>query len=216
MHVDSGFRLKTTEQPHDSTAPVEKRERSSISADDDELMEIFERTYGKIKHPPREALHTKREEEAPAKHKPLNLPKGPGYLLVDGYNIIFSWDELRELAKDNLDLARSTLINIMCNYQGFRQCELILVFDAYKVAGNHGEVERISNITVVYTKEAETADMYIEKTAHKLGRENRVRVATSDGLEQMIILGSNAYRVSAEEFHQEVKAAERAMREYME
>ncbi len=216
MHVDSGFRLKTTEQPHDSAAPVEKRERSSISADDDELMEIFERTYGKIKRPPREALHTKREEETPAKHKPLNLPKGPGYLLVDGYNIIFSWDELWEFAKDNLDLARSTLINIMCNYQGFRQCELILVFDAYKVAGNHGEVERISNITVVYTKEAKTADMYIEKTAHKLGRENRVRVATSDGLEQMIILGSNAYRVSAEEFHQEVKAAERAMREYME
>ena len=107
------------------------------------------------------------------------------------------------------------LINTMCNYQGFRECEVIVVFDAYKVPGKHREVERVHNITVVYTKEAETADMYIEKTAHALGKDHRVRVATSDGLEQIIILGSNAYRVSAEELHREVKAVEREIREYV-
>ena len=109
------------------------------------------------------------------------------YLLVDGYNIIFAWDELKELAKDNLDAARQRLINIMCNYQGVRQCNLILVFDAYKVKGNVGEIEKYHNITIVYTKEAETADMYIEKTTNQLGKDYRVRVATSDGLEQLIL-----------------------------
>lgn len=216
MHVDSGFRIKTvatvTEEehtPHKSVGYV------NSSADDEELMAIFERTYGKIKRPPREALYTEKETHT-GKYKPLKLPQGPGYLLVDGYNIIFSWEELNVLAKDNLDLARSTLINILCNYQGFRQCKVILVFDAYKIPGSYREIEKVGNITVVYTKEAETADMYIEKTAHRLGKEYRVRVATSDRLEQIIILGSNAYRVSAEEFREEVRAAERELREYID
>ena len=109
------------------------------------------------------------------------------YLLVDGYNIIFAWDELNEIAKDNLDLARNQLINILCNYQGFKQCELILVFDAYKIKGGQRNIEKIHNINVVYTKEAETADMYIEKVTHEIGKKHRVRVATSDNLEQIII-----------------------------
>lgn len=215
MHVDSGFKLRTTEQPAEEKT-LNTSEKRSKTINDDELMEIFERTYGKIKRPPREALYTKKEEsDSEKKYKPLSLPKGPGYLLVDGYNIIFSWEELSSLAKDNLDLARNTLINILCSYQGFKQCEVILVFDAYKIPGNYREIERVYNITVVYTKEAETADMYIEKTAHELGRDNRVRVATSDRLEQMIILGSNAYRVSAEEFHNEVKAVQKEISEYL-
>lgn len=214
MHVDSGFRLKTTEQP-ESEAVRQPVQSSRITASDDELMEIFERTYGKIKRPEREAFHTKKELSPTKNHKPLNLPKGPGYLLVDGYNIIFAWDELKRVAQDNLDLARNMLINTLCNYQGYRGCEVILVFDAYRVPGNYREVEKVHNITVVYTKEAETADMYIEKTAHELGKNYRVRVATSDGLEQIIILGSNAYRVSAEELRQEVKAVERKIREYV-
>jgi len=134
---------------------------------------------------------------------------------VDGYNIIFSWDELAKIAKDNLDLARSQLINIMCNYQGFKSCNLILVFDAYKVKSDR-EVERYGNVSVVYTREAETADMYIEKTAQKLSAENRVRVATSDGTEQLIILGAGATRVSAREFKMEVDEVERAIREILD
>lgn len=183
-------------------------------AEDKELMEIFERTYGKIQRDERHALHTEKHIPAP-KQKPVPMQTGPEYLLVDGYNIIFSWDELKEIAKDNLDAARSRLINILCNYQGFRQCQLILVFDAYKVKGNTREVEKVHNISVVYTKEAETADMYIEKVTHELSKNHRVRVATSDGTEQIIILGNGAYRVSAEEFRREVQLVEKAIRDFI-
>lgn len=214
MHVDSGFRFNDeTDASNGIESVVKQHHKSSVTASDDELMEIFERTYGKIKRPPRETMRTVHEVQKVRTHKAAPIPAGPSYLLVDGYNIIFAWDELKCLAKDNLDLARNTLINILCNYQGFKQCEVILVFDAYRIPGNYREIEKVSNITVVYTKEAETADMYIEKTAHELGKNHRVRVATSDRLEQIIILGSNAYRVSAEEFHKEVKAAEREIRE---
>lgn len=144
------------------------------------------------------------------------MQNGTEYILVDGYNIIFAWDELKAIAAESLDAARSRLINILCNYQGFRQCELILVFDAYKVKGNDREVEKHCGISVVYTKEAETADMYIEKVSHELGKNNRVRVATSDGAEQVIILGNGAFRVSAEEFRLEVKAVEKAIRDIIE
>ena len=134
---------------------------------------------------------------------------------MDGYNVIFSWEKLNELAQTNLDGARTALINILCNYQGFRQCELIVVFDAYRVKGNHREVEQVNGISVVYTKEAETADMYIEKTSHKLAKNNRVRVVTSDGLEQIIILGNGALRVSLRAFLDEVRAAEEEIRQIM-
>ena len=122
---------------------------------------------------------------------------------------------MKKAAEESLDLARELLINRLANYRGFTRCELILVFDAYKVKGNPGEVERIYNINVVYTKEAETADMYIEKVTHELSRKHRVRVATSDNLEQLIILGAGATRVSAREFLEEVEAAEAEIRKYL-
>ncbi|WP_306576433.1 NYN domain-containing protein, partial [Anaerotruncus massiliensis (ex Togo et al. 2019)] len=155
----------------------------------------------------------------PARRPPSQPPKGldgPEYLLVDGYNIIFAWDDLNALAQENLDAARGRLVDLLCNYRGFRQCEVIVVFDAYRVKGNPGEVERVHNISVVYTKEAETADMYIEKVTRELGKHNRVRVATSDALEQLIILGHGALRISADAFREEVAQVEQAIREYLE
>lgn len=135
------------------------------------------------------------------------------YLLVDGYNIIFAWEHLHSLAKDNLDSARGKLMDILSDFQGYRRMRLILVFDAYKVKGNTGSTERYHNIDVVYTKEAETADQYIEKVTHRIGRKHRVRVATSDGLEQLIIMGAGAVRVSARELQEEVMAANEELRQ---
>ena len=122
-------------------------------------------------------------------------------------------EELAELAITELDAARQRLIQILCNYQGYRRCELILVFDAYKVKGNPGSIERHHGISVVYTKEAETADMYIEKVTHTLAKEHRVRVATSDGLEQIIIMGQGAHRMSARGLRDEIKATENQIRQ---
>lgn len=135
------------------------------------------------------------------------------YLLVDGYNIVFAWEELNELAKTNIDGARGRLMDIMCNYQGYRKCTLILVFDAYKVKGNLGQMYDYHNIHVVYTKEAETADEYIEKLAHRIGKEYDVTVATSDGLEQLIIRGQGCKLISAREFYEEVKRVEEQIKE---
>ena len=131
---------------------------------------------------------------------------------MDGYNIIFAWDELNALAKESLDAARHRLMDILCNYQGFKKCVLILVFDAYRVPGSPGSIEQYHNIHVVYTKEAETADMFIERVTHEIGRNRRVRVATSDGMEQVIILGHGALRVSARMFHEEVQDVEKEIR----
>lgn len=135
------------------------------------------------------------------------------YLLVDGYNIIFAWDELRELAEVNMDGARGKLMDILCNYQGVRKCSLILVFDAYKLKGFPGEVQRYHNIYVVYTKEAETADQYIEKVAHEIGRKYEVTVATSDGTEQVIIRGQGCRLLSAKELKEEVDLVRKELRE---
>ena len=138
---------------------------------------------------------------------------GTEYLLVDGYNVIFAWDSLKELSKNNnLDGARNALVNILCNYQGYKKCEVILVFDAYKVKGNAREVEKVNNINIVYTKEAETADMYIEKVTHQLAKNHKVRVVTSDALEQLIILGNGALRVSSREFLYEIEQIETEIR----
>lgn len=138
------------------------------------------------------------------------------YFLVDGYNIIFAWEELRSLAEVNIDSARDKLMDICCNYQGYRGGTLILVYDAYKVKGNPGSVQKYHNIYVVYTKEAETADQYIEKTVHKIGKKHHVTVATSDGLEQMIIWGEGALRMSAPGFLEEVRAVSaRAQEQYL-
>lgn len=195
--------------------------KGDLFALDRELMQIFEQTYGPIKNRsgnPNQSHFTLTEstdkEAENKKYKRTNTPKydGTEYLLVDGYNVIFSWDNLKELAQDNIDGARNTLINILCNYQGYKKCEVILVFDAYKVKGNTREVEKVNNINIVYTKEAETADMYIEKVSHKLAKNHRVRVVTSDALEQLIILEGGALRVSSREFLFEVQQIEEDIR----
>ena len=192
------------------------RSGSDIFALDKELMQIFEQTYGPVR---RRQVSQSREITAPpkqtgAKHCAVNdkYSDQKEYLLVDGYNVIFSWDELKKLSETNIDASRNMLINILCNYQGYKKCELILVFDAYKVSGGRESVERAGNISIVYTKEAETADMYIEKVTHTLAKDHRVRVVTSDRLEQLIILGNGALRISSRSFQQEVKEAEEEIR----
>ena len=132
---------------------------------------------------------------------------------MDGYNIIFAWEDLKELAKDNIEAARNKLMDVLCDYQGYRRMTLILVFDAYKVPGNPGEVLHYQNIHVVYTREAETADQYIEKAVHDMSREHQVTVATSDGMEQVIIMGQGARRISARDLLSEVRQARRELRE---
>ena len=183
-----------------------KAERhGEITASDEELQKIFERTYGKIE---RDVPRPMRNEKPPEKYKSKNVQKGPVYLLIDGYNIIFAWDDLKKLAQESLELARVALIDRICNYHAILKNNVIIVFDAYKVKGNNREIEREHGISVVYTKEAETADEYIEKTAKELSKNYRVRVATSDSLEQIIIFGHGAQRISASEFLREVKSAE--------
>ena len=139
------------------------------------------------------------------------------YLLVDGYNVIFAWEELSELAKENVESARGRLMDILCNYQGMKQCNLILVFDAYRLEGHPTEILDYHNIHVVYTKEAETADQYIEKFAHENGKKYNVTVATSDGLEQIIIRGAGCRLLSARELKEEIERLnERITTDYME
>lgn len=213
MHLESFLKPKR-EDVRQSITRREVTEYRSILEQDKELLKIFEQTYGKIKVDKRTVFDSSKNE------KPEKMPKERHYdkdfLLVDGYNIIFAWDELKELAKEDVNAARERLINILCNYQGFKRCEVILVFDAYKVKGNVGSIERYHNITIVYTKEAETADMYIEKVTHQIAKNHRVRVATSDGLEQIIILGHGAMRLSASNFKAEVDEIEKAIREIIE
>lgn len=139
--------------------------------------------------------------------------KSKDYLLVDGYNIIFAWDELSKLANENIEAAKSSLINQLCNYQGTKKMNLILVFDAYRVEGGRGSIVKEGNIYVVHTKEAETADQYIEKTTHELRKNYNVTVATSDGLEQVIIMSQGALRMSAKDLYIEVNANNKAISE---
>ncbi|MCM1266593.1 MAG: TetM/TetW/TetO/TetS family tetracycline resistance ribosomal protection protein [Bacteroidales bacterium] len=183
----------------------------------DEVEEIFARTYGTKESKKQGWARTIRAKTPPAVEVEYRggQEKRAEYLLVDGYNIIFAWEELSELAKSDLNAARGRLMDLLSNFQGFRKINVILVFDAYRVKGNPGSVEHYHNIDVVYTKEAETADQYIEKVTRRMsGKNNHVRVATSDGLEQIIILGAGAIRVSARELYEEVQAAQREMREY--
>ena len=195
-------------------APVRRQDKSF--ADDKELMKIFEQTYGKIKRDTYHSMHTRKDEPVTTHKGHKTKPKLGDYLLVDGYNIIFAWDDLRKIAEMDLDLARTTLINRLCAYRAMRKTEVIAVFDAYKVKGNPGSVEKVINISVVYTKEAETADSYIERVSNQLGKNYNVRVATSDYMEQIIILGSGAFRISASEFLKEMLAAEAELKELME
>ena len=211
MHVDSGWGKST--RPEQEAAVPQRRAMAyrATLEEDAELLKIFERTYGPIKRDPLAAFRPVQKRERPD-FAAEQWEIAPEYLLVDGYNIIFAWDELNALSKESLDAARHKLMDILCNYQGFQKCVLILVFDAYRVPGSPGSIEQYHNIHVVYTKEAETADMFIERVTHEIGRNRRVRVATSDGMEQIIILGHGALRVSARMFHEEVQNVEKHIR----
>ena len=232
-HVSSGLERRLSGAPTDSASDAgtsqdaaNARRRAAAYRgtleQDKELLAIFERTYGKIKRrgetgdikkAARAALHT---APAAASTPAKPVPTGPDYLLVDGYNVIFAWDALRKLADGNLDAARRRLMDILCNYAGYKRCVPILVFDAYKVRGGTREVEKYHNLYVVYTREAETADMYIERATHELAKEHRTRVVSSDGAEQIIVMGHGALRVSARAFEEEVRAVEKEIRAFLE
>ena len=229
-HVSSGLERRLGGAPaagqtqEEDEANARRRRASAYCGtleQDKELLAIFERTYGKIKRrggvddakkAARAALHTTPAASVPA----APVPAGPDYLLVDGYNVIFAWDALRRLADGSLDAARRRLMDILCNYAGYKRCVPILVFDAYKVRGGAREVEKYHNLYVVYTREAETADMYIERATHELAREHRTRAVSSDGAEQIIVMGHGALRVSARAFEEEVNAVEKEIREFLE
>ncbi len=231
MHVDSGIRLESLgntleAEEYDESGELQASQRTTAGYQQEEMISqeeveaIFERTYGPL-HRDRNRGQARKITAPPStgidkeawKKKNKKQEKLEEYLLVDGYNIIFAWEELQALAKDSLESARARLMDILCNYQGYQACTLILVFDAYKVKGGHGAVQKYHNIYVVYTKEAETADQYIEKTVHQIGKKYRVTVATSDRLEQMIILGAGATRLSARGFQEEIKRVEGLIQE---
>ncbi len=235
MHLEG---IETEDKENKENEEVEKRQNVSYSGtieEDRELEAIFERTFGPIAsklksetsgyfgYEKRNNKKQKNTDEEYLKNlaryeKKNNRNKNTEkqYLLVDGYNIIFSWEELNDLSKVSLDAARGRLMDILCNYQGYKQCILILVFDAYKVKGNPGKFTNYHNIHVVYTKEAETADMYIEKVTHEIGKKHNVTVATSDALEQMIVAGDGAKRMSADEFKEEVKRVSERIKEIID
>lgn len=222
MHIKEDFlsegsdEISEEEQTITENAHFGNSSYSSGYGDDPELLAIIEREFGsKQKERDRYSGYRKQTVSAPMPRKTVIKDTEPKkeYLLVDGYNVIFAWEELNELAKASIDAARNKLMDILSNYQGFTGCTLILVFDAYKVKGSQGEVQKYHNIYVVYTKEAETADQYIEKTTHEIGRKYKVTVATSDALEQVIVMGQGAYRISARDFYEEVERTEKQIRE---
>lgn len=185
---------------------------TSHLSEDDELEAIFTRTYGEVKRRLSDDFTYKKEPVVSSQV----VKALPECLLVDGYNVIHSWPELKELAMENLDAARSRLIDILGNYQGYKQCTLIIVFDAYKVKGNIGAEEQQHNVHIVYTKEAQTADMYIERATHELSQNYNVVVATSDALEQMIVIGRGARRMSSRELKLEVESLTKMKKEEFE
>ncbi len=215
MHLDSV--LESVKAETEAVTPQRVHAALSRIASDKELKQIFERTYGSVREvQPDYIFETpKVKKEKPYVFKGMPTPKGPEYLLVDGYNVIFAWDELKSLAEDSLEHARERLIEILCTYKTVKEIELIVVFDAYKVKKNPGSVENRHGIHVVYTKTAETADMYIEKACHDLGKKHKVRVVTSDYLEQLIILGSGALRIPAAAFLGEIKEVEKTVKQYL-
>jgi len=236
MHVSVERRESTSADaaPVSGTVATGAGTQAAV-AEDKELQRIFDRTFksskqdkpsieardfdSELERRKKAAERKRRAAEAERRREEMLLPE---YLLVDGYNIIFAWDELKVLAKENIDSARDALIEILGNYQGYRKCNVIAVFDAYKVKGGQRHFEKHGDVTVVFTQEAETADTYIERTTYELmgkgsqsGQKYRVRVATSDRLEQMIILGNNAMRVSAQDFKAEVEQVNEEIRTYL-
>ncbi len=209
MHLENT--LESNEASEEKKRPVVRQTRSTSSQIEltrEELDAIYARTPDPVKkNRTPVTVRAKAQPAADDKWTARKEEKKEEYLLVDGYNIIFAWEELKELAKSDLKSARDKLMDVLCNYQGYKKCTLILVFDAYKVEGGSGSVMKYHNIHVVYTKEAETADQYIEKTVRRIGRNHHVTVATSDALEQVIILGHGAARMSALGLKEEVELA---------
>ncbi len=233
MHVESGWSLAVEKEEEQQVKPSRGVYASGEVADEDELEAIFRRTYGtSLRRPYANRYGTDADYEyndtdrasgigqtpdtsgwAKQNRKRKDVPRKERYLIVDGYNIIFAWEDLNELSKADLAAARGKLMDIMCNYQGYTGVNLILVYDGYKVPGNPGEMLEYHNIHVVYTKEAETADQYIEKLTHRMGGQYDITVATSDGLEQLIIWGAGAQRLSARGLREEVDRIEQEIRE---
>lgn len=208
-HVPCTFSPRAESEAVSPSPAARSRAAAGSLEQDKELLAIFESTYGKVE---RRAFEPKRAPARTAldaeKYNIRVQKSGPEYLLVDGYNIIFAWESLKKLAAQDISAAREALAGILANYRGWRKCEVILVFDAYKVKGNPGSIEKKNGIYIVYTKEAQTADSYIERATYDLGKNHRVRVATSDNLEQVIILGHGALRISARAFEEEIREAE--------
>lgn len=216
MHIQSVFPAPARTADRE-VAAFEKRPAAAAGTleEDKELMAIFERTYGPVRS---RDFRPRKSPERSVPEERITIPeKEPEreYLLVDGYNIIYAWDELKQAAQISLDAARQALMDQLCNYQGFRRCICILVFDAYRVPRATAEVSRYHNIYVVYTREAETADTYIERATYEIGRRHKVRVATSDVAEQLIVLGNGALRLSAEDFQKEVSEANKQIQEIL-
>lgn len=220
MHLEGTLEQEKTVQSQE--VPVFTDYTEDMWIDTEEIDAILDRTYGankKEKNAGKAGYGKKRKpvEIASVTRTYQSKKSEEEYLLVDGYNVIHAWEELAELAEENLDGARGKLLDILCNYQGIRKCNLIVVFDAYRVKGHVAEVTDYHNIHVVFTAEAETADQYIEKFAHENGRKYRVTVATSDGLEQIIIRGQDCLLISARELKEEIKrVAEENKQQYME
>ncbi len=222
MHLE--YQLKKETNFSEEVPMVKRQSTVSLEREEADLQQIMLREFGEKRKRFDDYGNVYYSEEERKTLKPINIEKVAGdpkyekkpklqkpqkeYLLVDGYNIIFSWEELNELSKTNLDAARMKLLDCLCNYQGYHKKEVIVVFDAYKVKGNPGSVEPYHNIYVVFTKEAETADMYIEKVTHEIGKKHRVTVATSDGLEQVIIMQQGALRMSATELKKHIEWTE--------
>ncbi len=212
MHLPGVLKPPAPEEPE---REVLGRRYKALAATDKELMQIFERTYGPVHRDRMQAMRTQKSSGASKPYKAAPIPQGPEYILVDGYNMIFAWPFLKTLAAQDLNAARDQLVDILRNYQSYRQCPVILVFDAYKVKGNPGSVEHYGDLSVVYTKEAQTADSYIERLSYDLGKKHRVRVATSDGMEQIIILGHGALRTPASAFLREVEDVMEDIRSFL-
>ncbi len=211
-HMDSGLR---TERAEPGQGASKGKKKQPVQDDEAEIRAIFERTYGPVKNRGFEAFKQSRKKSAVLEQLYVTRVREDDYLLVDGYNIIFAWDELAKLASVDIDSAREKLVNVLSNYQSIRKCHLILVFDAYKVKGGVRSIEKRHGLDIVYTREAETADMYIEQASYDLSRKHRVRVATSDGMEQLIILGHGSERLSAKELKWEVEQADMHLREVL-
>ena len=221
MHIESVLAKETQEEEFDEIA----QRRAYIEdewIDTDEIDKILEQTFyanqhNKSKWKKKKTARIEQDYHASAEKSSVKRDMSKKYLLVDGYNVIYAWDELKELLDTNVDAARGKLLDEMCNYQGMKGMELIVVFDAYRVKGHETEISDYLNIHVVYTKEAETADQYIEKFAHTHGRKYDVTVATSDGLEQIIIRGQGCRLLSARELKRDYEEAKAQIRtEYLE